>query len=298
MNDDIQNSYTLKANHMPPKLYKYRKFDDKGYSKDCLENNKVWCTTLDNYNDPYEGYIKTDHFSIYRNKMLKIAKEKGSPQRQIPNITNAQDENSLAAALFPDNIEDQKKFINEKYPQDKIITENATKNQIKNIQTNTKICSFSEIKPFNEDTDYNKANRLMWAHYGDDHKGFCLEYSTQDKSKGFFPVLYSSKLLDISPYLIRIQNKEDLTSLLSFYTAMRKEDVWEYEKEWRYILLNDATKNNDNLQNLKPTAIYLGARISPDNKNYLIKQAQSLHIDIHQIEMDTKEYKLNEKAIL
>lgn len=38
---------------IPEFLYKYRECSDRAIEN--LQDNLVWCGTLDNYNDPYEG---------------------------------------------------------------------------------------------------------------------------------------------------------------------------------------------------------------------------------------------------
>ncbi len=286
----IKNAFSLKANHIPQKLYRYRTVNEDSLA--CLKNNQIWCTTLDSYNDPYEGYMYLNHPSSYRNEMLNIVDKVKASEAQRLSVRNAQDVKELAIALFTDDTNNQNVF-EKKYNDGNEVTKNKNIDQIKDVQTNTKICSFSEIKPFNEDTYYNKANRLMWAHYGDNHKGFCLEYSTTNREFDFYPVLYASKLLDITPFFIQQQNGEQTTALLPFYTPMKKEDVWSYEKEWRYILVDTAKIKHKNLQDLIPTAIYLGARINPDVKDSIIEIANNNHITIFQVEMDSKEYKLN-----
>ena len=71
-------------------------------------------------------------------------------------------------------------------------------------------------------------NILMWAHYSGQHKGFCLEFRTDNP---FFararPVIYSRTLptQDIS-------NLFGANRGLPLYLVTKAED-WAYEKEWR-----------------------------------------------------------------
>lgn len=50
--------------HIPKILYKYRRCQDRSF--DNLRNKVVWCGTLDNYNDPYEGYTTVHFLPIYK----------------------------------------------------------------------------------------------------------------------------------------------------------------------------------------------------------------------------------------
>lgn len=87
----IEESFSIKKEHMPSKIYKYRIINS--YSKECLSNQTVWCTTLDSYNDPYEGYINIEHFDIYKKTLLNYAKK--LPQSLIKRINETDSENKL-----------------------------------------------------------------------------------------------------------------------------------------------------------------------------------------------------------
>ncbi len=50
----------------------------------------------------------------------------------------------------------------------------------------------------------------MWAHYADNHQGFCIEYDLSNESEGrtapLFPVIYSESMvpLDITNELLNL----------------------------------------------------------------------------------------------
>lgn len=72
---------------------------------------------------------------------------------------------------------------------------------------------------------------LMWSHYADSHKGFCLEFS-HDESEPFFgraqPIKYSDTFPIVQLY-DGARNEEIYTALTT------KSQHWAYEKEWRLI---------------------------------------------------------------
>jgi len=116
------------------------------------------------------------------------------------------------------------------------------------------------LKSFSEEKD----NLLMWSHYGDNHKGLCIEYelkhilNQQDNEKNnlgilyhLFPVIYLENRVDdesafnnlkyasksINQYKSDLKDKnvpedvewhKDIKSLF-----LIKSKKWEYEKEWR-----------------------------------------------------------------
>ena len=62
-----------------------------------------------------------------------------------------------------------------------------------------KVCSFTEVND----------SIIMWSHYGDQHRGFCIEYDFALPAPGnlssrlLFPVNYSSALFDATKYYTR-----------------------------------------------------------------------------------------------
>jgi len=279
---DIKKSISIKSENIPQKLYKYRKVDQ--YALDCLLNKQIWCTTLDNYNDIYEGNIKTEFLELQKNVILKKASQIGMPD--TINIKNAKTPKELAEAVFPKEKWDE--YI-EKYQRDKKSTENRIKTQIDDIQHSTKICSFSDVKPYGNILE----NSLMWAHYGDIYKGFCIEYDTTKSQHDFYPVFYSETIFDISKFLANfISGEIDSPKMLPYFSAMKKLSSWQYEKEWRIILVDDKTVQYKNIQFLEPSAIYLGPNVSSLNKFILKNIANNLSIPIYAMHIPQSEYKL------
>lgn len=156
-----------------------------------------------------------------------------------------------------------------------------------------KACDSVSVACFSEVWD----NLLMYAHYTDSFKGFCLEYDFK-KMIGpipyFFPVLYQEKpssiakmlylseLIDRSTHAItnRKINLLKIDDLVSYF--IHKSDIWSYEREWRFIVpishFNGCFKSANLydeyhiIENFDcVSAIYLGAKID-SNKGRDIRQ--------------------------
>lgn len=284
--NNFRKSYDIKRKHMPSKIYKYRIINS--YSKECLSNQTVWCTTLDSYNDPYEGYINIEHFDIYKKKLLNYAKK--LPQNLIKRINETDSENKLIE-LFENEPELSK--LKKLYFSDKNITRTKIKEQIIKNQKSNKICSFSALKPYSESLNDDIYNRLMWAHYGSEHKGFCIEYETSQCITDLYPVIYSSKMLDISDYFSAVTEHKNVTSMLPYYSLMCKDIVWKYENEWRLIFINDEP----NECSLKPSALYFGAKMSAQDKNTMKNIAKKINIPFFEIITEGNNYRLLKKQV-
>lgn len=135
-----------------------------------------------------------------------------------------------------------------------------------------------------------KESLLMWSHYANEHRGYCIEYNifeVQKMNPVFSPVMYSDNM----PIIFR----EDMLDQLNRgnYT---KSLYWSYEKEWRIV-----TQYNKEVQLLKmpkATAIYLGCRASNDLKEKLSKYCKHNNVDLFESRKNRVQYKLDFNKIL
>jgi hypothetical protein len=77
-------------------------------------------------------------------------------------------------------------------------------------------------------------NELLWAHYGDNHKGMCLEFdSTKDPFKQIMQVEYVKEVPVITYQ--DLTGTTDIISRVMTKPFLTKPDIWSYEKEWRIL---------------------------------------------------------------
>lgn len=276
---------------MPKYLYKYRNCDIDKHWK-ALREQVVWCGTLNNYNDPYEGYTTVNFLFVYKEFLKNI--KLGNYNSKIDEISSL-DELLNFAVL---NTGEKAEVIEAKFLEQKNFIEQ--RNAIfrdKNIK-DTAICAFAE--------EYD--NRLMWAHYSNYHKGFCIGYETNQMEKFLYKVQYVKTIFDISNDLIKIMNTDSTCmakKIKPHKMVIRKDSIWKYEKEWRLInpinyehIINpnfDKQKNENNgyTYKLKPCIIYLGAKIEDRHKINLIEIAKEQNFTVKQIYLDEKKYNLS-----
>jgi hypothetical protein len=175
--------------------------------------------------------------------------------------------------------------------EDKLLPKRIFKNRMNDyaqeLKKKHKICSFSE----------RNDSILMWSHYADYHKGFCIEYSIADLPcdsqlpRSIFPVIYSPKLYDLTSSLIHAPN-DNYNILSRFLLVLRKSEEWKYQREWR--LVNIAENPNPHKMPT-PTAIYLGAKIAEDDKECLLDIASKKNIQHYNMSLSTTEFKMTPK---
>jgi len=88
----------------------------------------------------------------------------------------------------------------------------------------------------------NWRNPLMWAHYGDRHKGICLGFETDLPSDSLVKITYVAKRLRAIPFenSSQLEREEFLTMLTS-----TKYEQWSYEGEYRLHISFDDPPDED-----------------------------------------------------
>ena len=103
-----------------------------------------------------------------------------------------------------------------------------------------------------------------------------------------------SNLLD-NIDLNNIESNGKLDILRFFINGLfTKHNIWEYETEWRSIILIDEVNNYSRelrLNNI--SAIYLGNKMDKDTMNEVVSLLIDLNIPIYKMINDISEYKMN-----
>lgn len=170
----------------------------------------------------------------------------------------------------------------------------------------------------------NLANNMpMWAHYANNHKGFCVEYNIK-KPKFFFPISYeiervpanvaymnclSLRIKDMEGTITSEEKKElEFYNYLLLHNSIIKDNSWKYENEYRLLypkfiaskFLN-VTENGVAIGNevlgIEITGIYIGMTCNETYSDKLRLIAKELGINAYQMYFDDKanKYELNYK---
>lgn len=149
-------------------------------------------------------------------------------------------------------------------------------------------------------SDYK--NRLMWSHYADSHKGFCVEYDyndlTEDEMASLpLPIVYS-KERPLLPWKAALDNTpENISEATAQITLglLTKDDEWRYENEWRILV---SSKGSTEFRMPKISCIYLGVAISDENKAKILEIAKRKNILVKQMKIDRGIYDLHATTII
>ncbi|CAM4137784.1 DUF2971 domain-containing protein [Flavobacterium antarcticum] len=175
-------------------LYKYRTIDSL---KKILENDSLWFSSPQDFNDPFDCQIVPDTNNT-EEEIIEFLKS------NAPEGTSEESISSLALKIF-NNPEIWKKTI---------------EGVFRDVINATGVCCFTA----------NETNLLMWSHYTDSHKGVCLKFDIT-KDPEYFAYPLEVKYTTDYPAYNHLTNLGEIVNLV----ALSKSIAWEYEAEIRVL---------------------------------------------------------------
>lgn len=155
----------------------------------------------------------------------------------------------------------------------------------------------------------NNSNLLMWSHYADSHKGFCIGFTKNDN---YFKHALSVRYRRFRSSLNGVDLNADSAVNITKQIALEKAIDWAYEEEERLFIDDvklEASKcgtdmwGRDILLNSFPHqsiyAIYLGLRASYELELAIVQAVlqQNLNIPIFKAERSTSEFGISFKNL-
>lgn len=170
-------------------------------------------------------------------------------------------------------------------------------------------------------TENGTQSMPMWAHYSNNHAGFCVAYDMDaavnlQLRASTFPVQYIDERLDISSFMKK--QAEVISAKIDHDIAMGIKEItiddlsmifvpqllynlklsqWSYEKEFRCSTASNA-KGMPYID-ATPKAIYIGINCCEENRKKLLSIARHLSIPIYQMKLDeySRDYSLGSKLL-
>ena len=289
---NLANSVEVKHNNfklMNMIFYKYR--TDSKYTEQILMSRKIYLSTAEGLNDPFECSLQEIGFEWIR-EQIKESQQAGVAGFIVAALKSIKD-NTLFFGLSKEetvhileNIKNMKD-IAESYAYRAEIIKRQTGHSPSNIeklfsQFDAQLLS---VGIFSMST--NPEHALMWAHYSGQHSGICLGFKKTPESRlsnpqHFLPVIYSDKLPEMAKKGFNIEMSYSADERGIFYVSSckvafsdetfqkaitTKPTCWSYEEEWRYV------EPYSGLFDFPGTLaeITFGLKCKEDRKNHYIK---------------------------
>lgn len=151
----------------------------------------------------------------------------------------------------------------------------------------------------------------MWAaQYANIHKGFCIEYKIPEYSEkhgklfhNLFPIIYSdvrTSVLDECLKYMEDENDGQLVESIYKYGVLTKGMDWKDQDEWRLVSMGNmlADDNDNNCKFFAIQKVYLGNRMSKEDRNRVIEICKRKGIEYAGITRIQDRYELTRCANL
>lgn len=254
-------------------LYKYRTWSDKNHQS-CLKNNELFFASPSDINDPFDFKISLDY------RLLDTDEKK---EQYIDKLLN-------------DIKRVMKKDIDFEVERRELI--NRLKNDPGQMEreyqaSNSKAMDLkSGVISLSERWD----SILMWTHYAEGHKGFCIGLNRKKLQKSDFfgvfgPVKYSDDFPKIDPLNTDIFG----TAMIQTHTKAKE---WSYEKEIRLsqIWPDRIPSIQDRLVHFPTdfiTEIILGLNIPLTHQQEIVEISQRKGISVFKVEKARQSFSIH-----
>jgi len=214
-------------------LFKYRTLDK--YSKRILTHNEIYFTCPFDFNDPFDCQLPVSWEASEDFLRQQITNLMG----QLPSDPDRPSDKWIEDMVIDENIHSDPIKM-------KGISRNGIESSLKNIGV---FCLTAK----NDDI-------LLWSHYANGHRGFCLAFERNFYRKNPIEVDYQEQY----PHIPFTGENRDWATIL----VKTKSKRWCYEKEWRILDTNPGRKEFDETKLL---GIILGCRMNPKDKKRILK---------------------------
>lgn len=296
----VESAYHLKHTNFPSSLFKYRRVDD--YALKNLRSGTVWLADPDTLNDPYDcAYtidierferdhlrsLKPDYLTalpdgIDREALISAMGQSGNPRQVLFDVVlrdvDPSQRTQLSLALAEVMADSRESYL----------MDVAAK-----IKRSFKLCSFSE----------RVDSTLMWAHYADNHRGFCIEYGLEGltpdilTNRFMYPVLYTDELFDVTEHVMRGVEHPSFNNLHWNMAGLRKASDWSYEREWRLLFANGVIDEGRDWRMPAPKTVYLGSHISHADQQTILDICESIGVPIQKMRHSRTRYQMDACAV-
>jgi len=198
---------------IPDRLFKYRAFDS--FSLKLICDSEAWYSRTPAFNDPVEELTET--INDVDRLTIEALHRKLFPEDSVQRLQRNQwidgGEDGDVQASIEQYLDAAQREIND---------------GVREILRSRGVLTLSS----------RWDSPLMWSHYADSHRGFCIEYdATNHRCQHLAPVDYNSgrgiRLSDIAGWKLGGDESALRSVIESAY--FRKSPDWAYENEWRDV---------------------------------------------------------------
>ena len=259
----------------PPRLYKYQPFSTQTLAN--LKQSSIWFSAPADFNDPFDCALAgVDPDNLTDSEVQQALDHimhlgKLTPQEKAEMCPDGKPTPRFRQTLFNSlrgAFEEQRRIRREQRG----------------------IACFSE----------HKTDIMMWSHYADGHRGFCLEFDTKiEPFTTALQVRYGDKFPSIPPALLFADHtkghRDSDNDLLLQAFVLTKAPCWSYEREWRVMHMEPSKLFGYDYHAL--TGLYFGAAMEHSHKEIISLVLRDTPTQLHEVQRDERAFALHSRSV-
>lgn len=254
---------------LPQILYKYRNWKDK-YHKRLIINNELYFSSIDQFNDPFDSIVPLSFELIPKEKVRKKYFK-------------------YLKYLNPNLNREHRKLLTKLYIKSAEFYNPERQKWHKKYQIKYRIKEYGIFSLSSE-----KDNIIMWSHYSDSHRGYCIGYY-RDKIMELRQKIWIENKIQFNIHKVEYKNeypKYDPTFMTNEEMIIKplytKSKDWKYENEYRLICIF-RSKFSININDDIIAEVILGCKMPDCHKKEIINIIKTKNFDIPIFEAKLKE---------
>jgi len=260
LSDPLLSMFAPNPDNHPSILYKYRNWKDQ-YHKNLLIKNEIYMSPPSGLNDPFDCRIFENHLKYVNTSDEKEKYISDSVRNNLQYLNSMNLSVDDATELLRNRLEDTLNY--------------QVRSEVIQSEIDDKYVGIACVSE-----KWNSI--LMWSHYADNHKGYCI--GLDEKSLRFgqlFGKLSRVKYSDNYPEINPLNKTKKSYELKYFYKCLD----WEYEKEIRMMNLyvdNNKTNRIITLENKYIKEVIIGLQTPKKDRIEITSIARDKNIDVWQ----------------
>lgn len=272
----------INRENYPEIVYKYRNWTSD-FNKAVLEKNELFMTSPEYFNDPFDCRIPTNYNLLDTPEKVNNYAVEFTERHKVWLKENGQ------------NLQEEIRLIKNDFTYRLSEMQQNHENQL--FQSQNKHYGILSMT-----TKWN--NILMWSHYGDFHKGYCIGFWEEKMRKSALfgkggPVSYNNE--NEYPKIDPLSKENGM--IKGFKETHTKAFDWKYEDEYRFFNLYYPNEPTDDDRKVRITnnlfaEIILGIMMPENHKKEIIKLAKEKGIKIYQAKKVPFKFEITREEII
>jgi hypothetical protein len=282
---------------MSESLFKF--FPYNAHDLDAIANNFLWFSHYSQFNDPFEDVFIKNAFDYNQQEFNEITAINFFKDLHKGHIPLTQVEQSILDMKLKGTFEDE-------YNNLISVIFSGAKKRFEDFVGNSKACCFARNNEYGEVLK----NRLMWSHYADGLRGFCIEFNKKMLIKGisenlgeeiFFSEMKYGQLKKFSFEELSTNSARNINSGTKDFAvgdiASLKSKEWAYESEFR-LMTELCSEVKIPIESI--VSITVGAKMSQTKLTTLksiLKGIPKLRCSLYEAYIDNDTFEIEKKHI-